>query len=170
MAADIHYSTEPLAFKSKTPSVDGAKELALKTRLSLATTAIDEANDLIPLFAAPPFFTPSQIHIVTTDIDGATALVYSVVLTNATRTGHATRTDYNVITGITTGQAAGVYDSMDQAYAVQLAIDKYVPEGDGWWFALKITTAAGTPAAGTMIVTIRGVAQSFRIPQITAFS
>jgi hypothetical protein len=174
MAADMHLLTDPTFVKTRVGSSSLAPPglVELSCQITLATANFDEVGDIIPLFKAPPFFNPSQVLIVSTDLDsGGPTLVSSLVLTDSVDATFAAKTDYNVLTGLTIGQAAGVYDSAAQAYATQALLDlKYVPNDRVLWFAWKITTAPTTPAAGTMIWRVRGQVLSIKKPLLTPYT
>lgn len=104
---------------------------------SILTTDIDDIDDITRI--SPKFGPDTVIHGFTgtpSDLDGGAGLVYDVVY--ITEAGVVTLT---LVSGSTKGQAASGTDEIAAA-----ARHRYVGEG---YFALKVTTGAAVPAAGT---------------------
>lgn len=156
MAAATH-EIEPYAGNTRrygsyagTPSNHIVAQLAI-------TTAMLEVGDIIPFAPAHPNdrivrFVASMTEI---DTNASPALVMSLVLSTVPWVAFASKTDYNVITGITHDGAANyTYNLAADTNAKQIAaIMKYVPDGKLSW-CLKVTTAPATAAAGTILITM----------------
>jgi len=112
------------------PVLIGWKEAVL-------TTDIDDIDDILRL---SPLFGPDTVlhsfYGTPSDLDGATGLVYDIVWITAA--GVVTLT---LVSGSTKGQAASGTDPIADA-----ARFRHVGAG---YLAMKVTTAATTPAAGT---------------------
>lgn len=136
------------------------------------TTAMLEQNDIIPF--APAGLNDRLVRFVASmteiDTNASPALVMSLVLTDAPRVPFASKTDFNVITGITHDGAANYTYNLDaDTNAKQIAAKmKYVGAEKLSW-ALKVTTAPGTAAAGTILITME-TAQWLDNSNATAFS
>lgn len=148
----------------------GQAQTLINFEASVPTTTVDDIGDIVILAKAEKMFNPTRFVITGTDADsGGPTLVYSIVLTNARYVGIATATNINVITGITSLQSAGVYDTDTLAYATKALLLKYVA-AEGYDWALLVTAAATTPAAYNLHVKIEGVAYPAYAYGLTAFS
>lgn len=110
---------------------------------AIPTTSLDDADDIwvIADFSdTPELYLSGRGQVTITDVDGATALVWDLVLLDA-----AGATDKVLINDSTVGRAAG-FDELDE----NVGLVGY--NAGGKRLALKIVTAAGTPAAGTVTV------------------
>lgn len=113
--------------------------------LTVPTTAIDDNNDRLVLFQFPDNMGSIYILSLTitiSDVDSGTAHVFNL------ETFDGTNSVDTYISGSTKGQAGGT-DEMDADTGF-----RYHSDVKGKYLAMKSTTAAGTPVAGT--VTVRG--------------
>lgn len=107
---------------------------------TIPATSVDDVNDIQRLWQFPAGAYIWDLRATPSDMDtGAAALVYSLLVTDA-----ADSTLVTLVSGSTNGQAAAGSDRILSA-----AVGKFV---GGSYLSLKVTTAAATPAAGTIKV------------------
>ena len=101
---------------------------------AVATTSIDEQDDIVELGYVPQGVTVVGFIVKTTDLDtaGSPALVFKLLLGST-----------DLVTGITAGQTGGtgVYGCTPTTTTAPTVV------------SMKVTTAAGTAASGTVYVT-----------------
>lgn len=156
MAAATH-EIEPYAGRCRSiNNYNGTPPRHIVAQLAV-TTAMLELGDIIPFAPAHTGDRVVRFAASFTEIDtnASPLLVMSLVLTTAPFVAFASKTDYNVITAITHDGAATYNYSLDAATnAIQIAAKmKYVGAEKLSW-ALLVTTAPATAAAGTILITM----------------
>lgn len=124
-----------------TKQYDGIKPLVTPEHGCITYAGVDinfpstafAGNDLIRLAPLPSGVKLVDYAFVFPDIDSGTALVWSFGELNAAGTDLATV----YVSGVTTGQAAGVYRAVNDAHLASNS-------GTDRRLAIKVTTAAGT--------------------------
>jgi hypothetical protein len=104
----------------------------------LATTSIDENNDAVQMGYLPAAVTLVGFFAYVDDVDSSTALVWKITVGST-----------DVKTGITIGQATAL---STHSLTQFLAIDPYTTTAETL-VTVTFTTAAGTPVAGTIVLT-----------------
>jgi len=133
-----------------TPRPAGTEDITVRCRV--ATPATLALNDVIEFLELPEGCVPVDFVLDSTDIDSATAIVMSVGILNAGRTAISTAAEDGGaawITGSTIGQAGTAV-----ATPTVPAMWRVTPTQTKRCVGALITTAAGTPAAGTITGTL----------------
>lgn len=119
-------------------------EIPFGQKFTVPTTSLDDNNDILRLmkFPAGAFITDLRCTPSDMDTNGTPALVYSLLAIN-----DSDATQVTIVSGSTNGQAAAGSDRIATA-----AVGAYV---GSYWLAFKATTAAATPAAGTLKIFLK---------------
>lgn len=104
--------------------------------IAVATTDIDSNTDILRLCKFPAGAYIWDFRGDPSDLDGATALVYDIVTTDDSDVVKDT-----LVSASTAGQAGTAFDRLTAAQVGGFVGDR--------WLAIKVTTASGTPVAGT---------------------
>lgn len=136
----------------------------MAVRFKAAVTAALAINNLVGCVVLPPMCVPTDIQVYMDDIDGATSLVWSAGILDTNETDLVTGS--KMIDASTAGRTAGlqvmnatgVWDSATWL-AETLCPDRMVEK----IVAIKIDTAAGTPASGDIQGIVRYVSDNFGV-------